>query len=227
MGDEIHGWLRTKYLVFALIATMMAFVLYHNERFLIDSAHPIWAHYRDLGAFLLVHGIAGGTALILAPMQFSDRLRTRYAKLHRVVGRIYVAAALVLAPFGAYTQWLDERLGLFPTSFTIETIVQASILMITTGIGLIFAMKRMIPQHRQWMTRSYAAALTFLEIRIVLALGGWEDPQRDAWIIETVVWCFTATSVLVGDIALQTQELLAMRLRRARTRAVPQPLAAE
>jgi hypothetical protein len=30
---------------------------------------------------------------------------------------------------------------------------------------LAFALKRMIPQHRQWMTRSYAAALTFFEIR--------------------------------------------------------------
>jgi uncharacterized membrane protein len=219
---------RFKYVVFAFIAAMMAYVLYHNERFLIDPGHPIWGHYRDLGVFLMVHGIAGGTALILAPMQFSDRLRTRFAKLHRVAGRIYVTAALVLAPFGVYTQWLDERLGLFPTSFTIETIVQASILMITTGIGFIFATKRMIPQHRQWMTRSYAAALTFLEIRIVLALGGWEDPQQDGWIIETVVWCFTATSVLVGDIALQIQELLTNRSRRARAqRAVPQPMAAE
>ena len=172
-------WFRAKNVVFAIIAAMTIYVLYHNERFLIDPAHPVWQHYRDLGVFLLVHGVAGACALILAPMQFSDRLRMRFTKLHRVVGRTYVTAALVLAPFGVYTQWLNERLGLFPTSFTIETIIQASILMITTAIGLVFARKRMIPQHREWMTRSYAAALTFVWIRVVLGVDGL-GPERGA-----------------------------------------------
>ena len=122
--------------------------------------------------------------MILAPMQFSDRLRVRFTKLHRVVGRIYVTAALILAPLGVYTQWLDERLGLNPQSFTIETVIQASILMVTTGIGLIFALKRMIPHHRQWMFRSYAAALTFFEIRVVLGLTGWEhDHDRNGGLV--------------------------------------------
>lgn len=214
---------RTKTLVFGFIAVMAAYVLYHFEYFLVNRGAPEWKHYQALGVFILVHGVAGGTAMILAPMQFSDRLRIRFAKLHRVVGRIYVTAALVLAPVGVYTQWLDERLGLFRHSFTIETFVQASILMITTAIGLVFAMKRMIPQHRQWMFRSYAAALTFLEIRVVIGLTGWE---RDPVATEIVVWCFTATAVLVGDIANQIYELMSVRRHRARMPAM-QAVAAE
>ena len=35
--------LRIKYLVFAAIVVMAAYVLYHNERFLLDQAHPIWS----------------------------------------------------------------------------------------------------------------------------------------------------------------------------------------
>ena len=35
---------RAKYVVFAFIAAMTAYVLY-NERFLIDPTHPIWLHY--------------------------------------------------------------------------------------------------------------------------------------------------------------------------------------
>jgi len=130
-----------------------------------------------------------------------------------VVGRIYVGAALILAPFGVYAQWLDERLGLAAHSFTVETFIQAAILMVTTGMGLYFALKRMIPQHRQWMFRSYASALTFLEIRVVIGLTGWD---RDPAMTELVVWCFTATAVLVGDIANQLYELHAMRPRTAR-----------
>jgi Predicted membrane protein (DUF2306) len=213
--------LRPKYVLFGLIIAMMAYVLYHNERFLIDPEHPVWEHYRSLGIFLLVHGIAGGSALILAPMQFSDRLRTRFAGVHRVLGRVYVIGALVLAPVGAYTQYLDETLGVFPRSFTIETLIQASLLMITTGIGFAFALKRMIPQHRQWMTRSYAAALTFFQIRLILGVMGWD---RDPVMVETVVWSCTASAILLGDIALQIQELLARRPQRVRVplaQAVP------
>jgi hypothetical protein len=109
----------------------------------------------------------------------------RFAKLHRVTWRTYVTAALILAPLGAYVQYLDENLGIFPRSFTIETLIQASLLVTTTAIGFIFALKRMIPQHGQWMTRSYAAALTFFEIRLILGVTGWE---KDPVMVETVVW---------------------------------------
>ena len=203
---------RTKYILFAFIGAMIGYVLYHNERFLIDPANPAWKHYHDLGLFLLAHGVAGGSALVLAPMQFSDRLRKRYTRLHRVTGRIYIGGALILAPMGAYVQYLDERLGIFPRSFTVETVIQASLLAITTAIGFTFALRRMIPQHRQWMTRSYAAALTFFEIRLILGIMGWDN---DPVIVETVVWSCTACAILIGDIANQLYELSAMRPRRA------------
>jgi uncharacterized membrane protein len=221
MPVQSTGWFSTKYVVFAIIAAMMAYVFYHNERFLIDPMNPVWQHYQALGLFLLAHGLAGGTALILVPMHFSERLRTRFTKLHRVVGRIYVTAALILAPIGAYVQYLDETLGIFPRSFTIETLIQASLLITTTAIGFIFALKRMIPQHRQWMTRSYAVALTFFAIRVILGVTGWE---HDPVMVETVVWSCTASAVLIGDLANQVYELQPMRPRRARApieQAVP------
>ena len=216
-------FIRPKTVVFVLIAAMAAYVLYTNERFLIDSAHPAWQHYAPFKWWLLIHGVPGALALVLAPMQFSDRLRMRFTKLHRVSGRIYVTGALILAPFGIYIQYMDERMGLGPRSFTVETVIQASLLFVTTAIGFAFAMKRMIPQHRQWMTRSYAAALTFFEIRLILGVMGWDD---DPVIVETVVWSCTACAILIGDVANQIYELRSMRPRRARMPAA-QPMAAE
>jgi len=83
--------LRAKYFVFAFIGLMIAYVLYHNEHFLIDAKDPVWNHYESFKWWLLPHAVAGACALLLAPMQFSDRLRQRFTKMHRVVGRIYVA----------------------------------------------------------------------------------------------------------------------------------------
>jgi hypothetical protein len=90
----------------------------------------------------LPHGGAGACALILAPMQFWDRLRVRFTTLHRITGSIYVACAFVLAPLGVYIQYLDEAQGA-SRSFTIATVIDAALLMITTVIALIFALKRM------------------------------------------------------------------------------------
>jgi hypothetical protein len=206
---------RVKYVVFAFIAAMAAYVLYHNERFLIDAAHPVWQHYEPFKWWLLPHGVAGACALILAPMQFSERLRLRFTTLHRVSGGIYVTSALFLAPLGVYIQFLDEAQGA-SRSFTIATVVDAALLMTTTAIGLIFALKGMFPQHRQWMTRSYAVSLTFLEIRFILGLTGLDQPFNWA-ILEVAVWTCVALSILIGDLANQWYELASARPRPART----------
>ena len=64
---------RIKHLVFAVIAATAAYVLYHNERFLLDAAHPVWNHYEPFKWWLLPHGLAGACALLLAPMQFAEK----------------------------------------------------------------------------------------------------------------------------------------------------------
>ena len=102
---------RIKYLVFAVIAAMAAYVLYHNERFLLDPAHPVWNHYEPFKWWLLPHGLAGACALLLAPMQFAEGLRHRHTALHRTTGAIYVTSAFILAPLGLYIQYLDEAQG--------------------------------------------------------------------------------------------------------------------
>jgi hypothetical protein len=213
---------QTKHLVFASIAAMGAYVLYNNESFLLDWSAPVWQHYNPFKWWLLPHGLAGACALLLAPMQFAESLRRRHTRLHRTIGTIYVICCFVLAPLGLYIQYLDEAQGA-ARSFTIETMIQSSTLMITTGIGCYFALKRQFTYHRQWMIRSYAVALTFLQIRVIVGVFGLDKPF-DWHILEIVVWSCVASSVLIGDIANQLYEgHLARRRAAGRTsdRALP------
>jgi uncharacterized membrane protein len=204
------GGFRLKYLVFAGIAAMMGYVLYHNERFIIDAANPIWNHYEPFKWWLLPHGLAGACALFLAPLQFWESLRQRHTVLHRTIGTIYVIGVLILAPVGLFIQYMDEAQGA-ARSFTIETTIQSSTLVICTLFGLYFALRRQFTYHRQWMIRSYAVALTFFEIRVILGVFGLDQPME--WhTLETVVWSCVAPSVLIGDIANQIYE---SRLGRA------------
>jgi uncharacterized membrane protein len=195
-------WINPKNLAFAGILLMMAYVLRHNESFIIDRSDPNWDHIKSFKWWLLPHGLAGACALILAPLQFSDRLRRRFTKMHRIVGRIYITGAFVLAPLGVYIQYLEERIG-EPRSFTIATSVDAILLMSTTAFALFFILKRKIQQHRQWMTRSYAVALIFFEVRLISGVLGLDDSVGAT---ETIVWICLAFSIPLADLVLQLQE---------------------
>ena len=204
---------RPKYFLFAFVGLMLAYVLRHNESFLLDRANPVWQHYHPFRWYLLPHGLAGACAILLGPMQFSDRLRQRFTKFHRVVGRIYVTSAFITAPLGAYIQYFEERMG-GPRSFSVAALVDAILLMLTTGIAFAFIRNGKVQQHRQWMTRSFAVALVFLEVRVVLGVTGWEKLGVTA--TETVVWGCLAFSILAADIVLQLQELWRSRPITAR-----------
>ncbi|HEY2964257.1 MAG TPA: DUF2306 domain-containing protein [Pyrinomonadaceae bacterium] len=196
--------IRAKYVVFTLIGLMSLYVMYHNERFLVDSNHPAWQHYGPFKWWLLPHGIFGAIVLLFAPLQFSDRLRQRFTKVHRIMGRLYVVGALGLAPLGAYIQYYQERMGA-PRSFTVLGIVDASMLMGATLLAFLFAFKRKIALHRQWATRSYAIALVFIGGRFVLGITGWETLGVE--IVQAMIWSCLALSVPLADIAINWREL--------------------
>ncbi len=140
------------------------------------------------------------------PTQFSDRLRQRFTKLHRVVGRIYVTSALIAVPMGAYIEYVQERTG-GTRSFTIETILQGGLWFLTTAIALAFILNGKGQQHRAWMTRSFGTGpMIFLEERVIMWLMGLQNltPAK----VETVVWICTASSIFVADLVPQIREYL-------------------
>ncbi|HEX6717436.1 MAG TPA: DUF2306 domain-containing protein [Pyrinomonadaceae bacterium] len=196
--------IKAKHVVFSAIALASLYVMYHNERFLVDSSHPAWQHYAPFKWWLLPHGIFGAIVLLFAPLQFSDRLRQRYTKAHRIMGRLYVVGALGLAPLGAYIQYYQERMGA-PRSFTVLGIVDAAMLMGTTLLAFLFAFKRKIALHRQWATRSYAVALVFIAGRFVMGVTGWETLGIE--IVQAIIWSCLALSMVFADISIHWREI--------------------
>ena len=197
LSSQQSRWLRPKTGVFVAVAAMTLYVLYHNERFLIEPENPTWRHYADIAFWLVPHAVAGTCALLLAPLQFSERLRKRYTTAHHIVGRVYVFGALVLAPLGAYGQYYAERSG-GPREFTTLAAVDAAMLMTTTLVAYLFAIRRRITQHRQWMTRSYAVALVFFEGRMVGGLLGIDDNVNATM---AAIWACLALSMVFAELA--------------------------
>ena len=210
--------LNAKKITFIAIALASLYVMYHNERFLIDSEHPAWKHYEAFKWWLLPHGIFGAIVLLFAPFQFSERIRQRFTKAHRVMGRFYVVGALALAPMGAYIQYYQERMGA-PRSFTILGIVDATMLMSATLLTLLFAIRRKIALHRQWATRSYAIALVFIAARFVMGITGWE--QLGVEVVQAIIWSCLALSMVFADISIHWREI------RSALSARPKPVPAK
>lgn len=211
--------LNAKHVTFIAIALASLYVMYHNERFLIDSEHPAWQRYEAFKWWLLPHGVFGAIVLLFAPFQFSERMRQRFTKAHRVMGRFYVLGALALAPMGAYIQYYQERMGA-PRSFTILGIIDATMLMSATLLALLFAVKRKIALHRQWATRSYAIALVFIAARFVMGVTGWE--QLGVEIVQAIIWSCLALSMVFADISIHWREI-----RSALSRQVKAPVPAK
>jgi uncharacterized membrane protein len=206
-------WPRTKYLLFAAIAAMYAYVLWTNEMFLVNTSDPEWQHIAPFKMVLLPHGMAAAFALFLGPFQFSERLRRKYIGAHKVMGYLYIAGCYIGAPIGLYIQWFEERLG-EPHSFTIATIFDMTFWIFATTMALVLVRQKKIQQHRIWMTRSFACALIFLEVRLIGTI--FSLPLS---VIEFVVWGCVAAAFPLADLVLQIEETLKQKARPVRAAA--------
>jgi uncharacterized membrane protein len=177
-----------KYILFGVLGLLTVFVIYNNERFLVDHSDPLWAYYFPVRWVLLVHGLGGAAALCLGATQFSTRLRHRAARIHRTSGRFYVAAVAISAPLGIVVTMLRNELPL-----RVAVTTQASLWFLATAIAFYCIRRRNFQQHRQWMIRSYAITLIFVTDRVIDAIPGLADLDTDAspnitWLCNIIAW---------------------------------------
>jgi uncharacterized membrane protein len=161
---------------------------------------------------LIPHTLAGVLALLAGPIQFSSRLRRRHLKLHRVLGRSYVASVFVGALTGIALS--AGRPGLPGTC------VQAAAWIVCTGAALITARNRQIDRHRQWMVRSYAVTFTFVSSRVLnLWPLYWSHLGDSLAAVGLIV--FTLATLLVVEIGLNWREIAGRRARWSPASTLP------
>jgi hypothetical protein len=122
------------------------------------ARYPLLAYAHILPGLLFMVG--GG-------LQFVGRLRRRYPRFHRWLGRVLVAAGLT-------TGALAVAYGvLVPYGGTLEaaaTVVFGAAFIVAIVRGLLHARRRDFAKHREWMIRAYAIGLGVSTIRIWIGL---------------------------------------------------------
>jgi uncharacterized membrane protein len=151
---------------------------------------------------LIPHTLAGIFALLIGPINFSSRIRQRHLKLHRVLGRIYVISVFIGAFSGVALA--SGRPG-FP-----GTCGQAAAWVVCTTAAFLTARNRQIPQHRQWMARSYAVTFTFVSSRVLNLWPAYWGHLGDTLSAVGVIG-FTLASILIVDLGLNLRELTTRR----------------
>jgi hypothetical protein len=204
----------TQYLKWAFFAAMAAatlLVIYVEERFLILPNDPEWNHIAPFKWLLLPHALAGATALITGPLQFSDRIRSSWPNIHRWTGRLYVGAiCFVAAPLGRYIGIHYE-----PRAIHIEQYFQAILWWLTTAAAYVCVRNRAIPMHKIWMMRSYGFCLIFVLSRVPYAFTDMSDQQ-----LADVLWSLVVAALIVPDLVMNTRELSRNAARRREGRRV-------
>jgi uncharacterized membrane protein len=194
-----------KTILWISLGLITLFVFITSEVLLVTD-YPMYHAYRlqviaDRG-LLIPHTLAGTLALLIGPVNFSSRIRQRYLKLHRVLGRVYVVSVFVGAATGVALAF--GRPG-FP-----GTSMQAAAWIVCTTAAFVTARNRQIVQHRQWMARSYAVTFTFVSSRVLNLLPAYWSHLGDSLSAVGVI-AFTLASLLIVELGLNWRELTTRR----------------
>jgi Predicted membrane protein (DUF2306) len=125
-----------------------------------------WSHF--------LHALGGLLFGLLGPLQFARALKHRFGRLHRISGRVFVVAGILLglsslrlvAVFPDVSTWL----------LAVTRIITGLALCASLILALVAISKRRVEQHRAWMIRAYAigmgaATISFIMLPIFLIRG--------------------------------------------------------
>jgi uncharacterized membrane protein len=195
-GSSIQG----QHIFWFVFAVMTLFVLVTRERTLLDPQSFLRQRYAAIPVLMWLHGLPGATALLLGVFQFSSRLRKRYLKLHRVMGRIYLACAAISAPVA-----IAVSVALPIPTLTAASVIQATGWLVAAGTALYCVRTGRIQQHREWMIRSYPFAMVFVVARVLIAIPA--IAHMGLLGIEMVVWSVIATACFLPSFVIAWQSM--------------------
>jgi uncharacterized membrane protein len=132
-----------------------------------SSTIPIDMRIVGYYASLVVHAVPAGLTLIVGPWQFVPRLRSRFPRLHRVLGRVYLVSVILAAAAASYATVVTPS-G-FPLQVAFSVLIVAWLYSAFQGYRTI--RRGDVRSHRIWMIRNYTLTFAAVTLRLYLMLG--------------------------------------------------------
>ena len=118
--------------------------------------------HRALPPAFLVHATSGGIALVAAGLQPWPTLRRHFPALHRVIGRVYVAAVALASLSGVANAIAFDA----PAAAKASLCLLCVIWLATSVAGQLAARRGDLARHRTWMLRSLALSMFFVTFSV-------------------------------------------------------------
>jgi uncharacterized membrane protein len=122
------------------------------------SLHPV---------LIFTHIIPGALFMILAPLQFIPKIRSRYLWFHKWSGRILVVLGLII---GISALIMSFKSAIGGANETAATSVFAVLFLVALGKGFYHIRRREIALHREWMIRMFAIGLAIATVRPIVGM---------------------------------------------------------
>lgn len=160
------------------------------------------------------HIIFGGIALLIGWLQFSQKLRNKYPKLHRTIGKIYITSIFISGSFAFYIGFFVY--GGIPSQvgFTFGAIIW----ILVTYLGFSAIKKGNVAKHKEFMTYSYAGTFAAVTLRIWLPMLMAFTSFKIAYGIS--VWLSWIPNFLVAYLIIHKKEALKVFYKKYRIKKV-------
>jgi len=152
--------------------------------------------------WLVGHLLGGMAALLIGPFQFSKTFRNKYLQTHRNLGKIYIIAIIVgslCAIYMSFTVALQVNVAWCISLFFLALPWLISALMAYRMVRL-----KRIPQHKEWMIRSYVISFAFVLFRLLdettIARSLMESFEERG---PTCIWLSWAVPLFFTEVILQ------------------------
>jgi uncharacterized membrane protein len=145
----------------------------------------------------LLHVLPAALFMLLAPLQFSRRVRRRAIAWHRWSGRLIVVLALPIGVSGLFFGVFEPYAGALERS---AIALFGAWFLVALVRAVIAVRRRAFTKHREWMIRMFAVALGVLLVRLVaLPLAAVTGAGPSVWFGQAV-WLGFSSSVALAEL---------------------------
>lgn len=191
-----------------LILIAWAFLIVFGGKFVIKDALPYFGFDSEVfGRFLeykwsLIGHISGGLlAIVIGPFQFWKAFRTKYIKVHRTLGIIYLVAIVIGSLSATYLSWTSALAVHWTWAIGLQGLAFAWFCTVTMAYRAVRLHRYKI--HKEWMIRSYVVTFAFVSFRWLVDLPFVVDLGNFIERAPTVGWISWAIPLFITEIVLQ------------------------
>lgn len=181
----------------------LMYFMFDREFGLLDSKSTELLSDLSWNVGFYTHIILGGFALLIGWSQFSPQLRRRNLNLHRLIGKLYVVAAIISGIASIY-------IALYATGGLISIIgfMSLGVLWVFTTVrAYLHIRKREVQKHQIMMIYSFSLCFAAVMLRLWLPIligifGDFESAYKVvAWLcwVPNLLFAFVLTSRLKAD----------------------------